>query len=47
MGAAMMTKDELDGLISSLNVLTANGFGNLKEEIKICNYIRFYGESDA
>ena len=40
----MMSADELDGLIGSLQVLTANGFGNLKEEIKICMYIRNYGE---
>jgi len=40
----MMSKEELDGLIGGLQVLTTNGFGNLKEEIKICQYIRFYGE---
>ena len=43
----MMTTEELDGLIGTLNVLTANGFGNFKEEIKVCQYIRFYGESNA
>ena len=43
----MMSASELDGLIASLNVLTTNGFGNLKEEIKICNYIRNYGEEQT
>jgi hypothetical protein len=43
----MMTAVELDGLIGTLNVLTANGFGNFKEEIKIVTYIRYYGETNA
>ena len=43
----MMTKDELDGLLSSLTVLNANGFGSLKDEIKIVTYIRYYGETDV
>ena len=40
----MMTKEELAGLITSLEVLQANGFGSLKEEIKICQYILNFGE---
>ena len=35
----MMTKEELEGLIASLEVLGANGFGTFKEEIAICKYI--------
>ena len=41
----MMSAAQLDGLIGGLQELTANGFGNLKEEIKICQYIRNYGEA--
>ena len=40
----MMTKEELAGLITTLEVLGANGFGSLKEEIKICQYILNFGE---
>ena len=40
----MMTKEELAGLITSLEVLGANCFGSLKEEIKICQYILNFGE---
>ncbi|DBA35253.1 TPA_asm: hypothetical protein vir530_00029 [dsDNA virus vir530] len=40
----MMTAEELDGLINTLNVLTANGFGNFKDEAKVCSYIRHFGE---
>ena len=40
----MITADQLDGLIARLQTLTDNGFGNLKEEIKICKYLRNYGE---
>lgn len=40
----MMTKEELEGLIASLEVLGANGFGTMKEEIKICQYILNFGE---
>lgn len=40
----MMSEEELDGLIASLTVLGANGFGTMKEEIAICRYIRNYGE---
>ena len=40
----MMTKEELAGLITSLEVLGANGFGSLKDEIKICQYILNFGE---
>jgi len=43
----MMTKEELDGLLGTLNVLTANGFGNFKEEIKMITYVRYYGETNA
>ena len=35
----MMTEDELRGLLATLEVLQANGFGSLKEEIAICKYI--------
>ena len=41
----MMTADELQGLITSLEVLAANGFGTMKEEIKICQYILNFGGS--
>lgn len=40
----MMTKEELEGLITSLEALGANGFGSLKDEIKICQYILNFGE---
>lgn len=40
----MITADQLDGLIERLNVLTNNGFGNLKDEIKMLTYLRNYGE---
>ena len=40
----MMSDEELRGLITSLEVLGANGFGSLKEEIKICQYILNFGE---
>lgn len=44
-GKQMMTADELQGLITSLEVLAANGFGTMKEEIKICQYILNFGGS--
>ena len=40
----MMTAEEIAGLIATLEVLQANGFGSLKEEIKICQYILNFGE---
>jgi hypothetical protein len=35
----MMSEEELRGLLSSLEVLGANGFGTMKEEILIIKYI--------
>ena len=41
----MMTAEQLDGLIAGMTELNANGFGPLKDEIKICQYIMNYGEA--
>ena len=40
----MMTEEELRGLVVTLEVLAANGFGTMKEEIAICKYILCEGK---
>ena len=43
----MITASELDGLIATLTILNANGFGNLKDDIKMLTYLRNYGDTDG